>query len=639
MCGILAVLNFDGRGVDGGSFVHMRDTMFHRGPDGEGVYLNGPIGLGHRRLAIIDLTPSGAQPMGNEDGSIQVVCNGEIYNYLELREELTAKGHILASRSDTETILHEYEESGDRCVEKLNGMFAFVLWDARQRRLLAARDRVGIKPLYYYADERRLIVASEIKAILEDPTVARAPEPAAIYDYVFAGRCLDDRTMFRGIREVPPGHVLTADATTGRVTTKEYWDVDYCYNLARSAQATTEELRALVDDAVKVHCRSDASVGCHLSGGLDSSTVAALAVRYRQGLKTFSVKFSEDRDVDESAFAKSVAAHVGATYVEGTSSGRQLARLLPILMWHMDQPMASSGGFSYFTVSSVAQPHVKVTLTGHGGDELFAGYPTQFRAAFDRTDMFAAGPVSPCRPPRSIATRLRDAVREKTAWDLVRAAARRVSRPEQPLEARWLHLHCNLINPRKMFDADFVRSLGGYSPADAYLRPLRDVQTEHLLDRCLYHDLRVYLPGLLHLEDRASMALSIESRLPLLDYRIIEFLATVPPEQKIAGLVPKHLLRQVASPLLPKPVWQRKDKFAFPIPRRYWDEQDIRALCHDLLTSPQSRDRGIFQPWLLARALTDMDLAWPILNVELWCRLFIDRDPQWVQASLLDPRG
>jgi asparagine synthase (glutamine-hydrolysing) len=638
MCGILGVLNFDGRAVDRDLFLRMRDTMFHRGPDGEGVHVDGPVGLGHRRLAIIDLTPSGAQPMGNEDGSVQVVFNGEIYNYVELRQELAAKGHALASTSDTETILHQYEEDGDRCVEKLNGMFGFVLWDARRRRLLAARDRIGIKPLYYYADERRLIVASEIKAILEDPAVPRAAEPTAIYDYVFAGRCLDDRTMFRGIREVPPGHILTADAS-GRVETKQYWDVAYCYDHRRSAQATTEALRALVDDAVKVHCRSDASVGCHLSGGLDSSTVTALAARYRKGLKAFSMRFSEERDIDESAFAKSVAAHVGATYVEGTSSGRQLARLLPILVWHMDQPMAASGGFSYFTVSHVAHRHVKVTLTGHGGDEIFAGYPAQFHAAFDRTDMFAPSPVGPRRPPRSMTTRLRDAVRGKTAGDLVRAAARRVTRPEQSLEARWLQLHCNLVKPRAMFGQSFLRSIGEYSPADAYLRPLRDVQTDQLLDRCLYHDLRVYLPGLLHLEDRASMALSIESRVPLLDFRIVEFLATVPPEQKIDGFVPKHLLRQVAAPLLPEQVWQRKDKFPFPVPRRYWDEEESRALCDDLLASPQSRERGIFQPWLLDRALGDSDLAWPLLNVELWFRIFIDRDPRWVAAGLLDPRA
>ena len=383
MCGLLTVMRFDGVDLDRESITRMRDTMRHRGPDDEGLFYAGNVALAHRRLSIIDLSEHGRQPLTNEDGSLVLVFNGEIYNYLELRSELKARGHQFVSTSDSEVIVHQYEEDGEECLQKFIGMFAFVLFDKRRKKLFAARDRLGIKPLYYYVDDKMVVFASEIKAILETPEVQRLPDYEAISDYMFAGRPLGNRTLFRNIREVPPGYLATVDQNAKRLLVRKYWDVQFDYNYGWTDSQLQENLESLLDEAVNMHCRSDASLGCHLSGGIDSSTIAALAARHYKPLKTFSIKFSDDPYIDETRYAKAVARHIGAEHYEDSPSAAHLGVLLPSLMWHMDSPMATNGGYSYYTVSRLARESVKVTLTGHGGDELFGGYPAQFQTALN----------------------------------------------------------------------------------------------------------------------------------------------------------------------------------------------------------------------------------------------------------------
>ncbi len=629
MCGILAVLNLENEPVDQALVVRMRDTMYHRGPDDAGLYAAGPVALAHRRLAIIDLSPSGRQPLANEDDSLFLIFNGEIYNYVEQRQDLKARGHTFSSASDGEVILHLYEEHGHDCVAHLNGMFAFVLWDRKRRHLFAARDRLGIKPLYVYTDGKRLILASEIKAILEDPTVPREPDPEAIADYLFAGRPLAGKTFFKHVRELEPGHLLSVDVPAGGIRTRKFWDVVYDYNFSRTLTQTKEELSHLLDDAVRVHCRSDAPLGCHLSGGLDSSTVVALAARHRHPLPAFSIKFSGDDAIDETPYARAAAQHVGASYLQGSPTAIDLERLLPFLVWQMDGPMANQGGFCYFTVSALAQRHVKVTLTGHGGDEVFAGYPAQFRAAYGRTDVFGWRPA-PGSTLRLLRRRLRSVLAGQIAGRLARRLRQGLFGGHPSLEDLWIQLHCGSL---PTLDPGFARSLNGYSPRDDYVSPFGQVPTAHVLDKCLYHDLRVYLPSLLHLEDRASMALSIESRVPLLDHRIVEFMATVPPEQKVHGLQPKYLLRQAASNLLPPEVWQRRDKQPFPLPRSFNASAALRALERKVLLSPESFKRGIARPQALREACAEEGASWGLLNLELWFKIFIDRDPYWMEKS------
>lgn len=636
MCGILAVINFDHHPVYKDLFLRMRDTMVHRGPDDAGIYLQGGIGLAHRRLSIIDLSATGHQPMSNEDDSVHIVFNGEIYNHVELRNDLIKKGHAYRSTSDTETILHQYEEDGERCVEKFNGMFAFVLWDRNRKMVFAARDRLGIKPLYYFMDEKRFIMASEIKAILEDPSVPRLPDHDAIADYFFSARAYGNKTLFQGVREVEPGYALAMEDNGRNVRLRKYWDVVYRYDHSRSHKHLTGQVHDLLEDAVRIHCRSDAPLGCHLSGGLDSSSVVAFAARHRKPLKTFSIKFSDEDYIDETKYAIEVARHVGAEYIESSPNEKDLAKLIPFLIWHMDMPMSTDGGFSYYTASQLAHRHVKVSLTGHGGDELFAGYPAQFRAAYHRTDMFNYR----IDPNRIFAESLWKKISRGMISTGVKGAFRklrnRLVRHEGTIEDMWVQLHCeSLPENNPLFHRDFVRRLGGYSPRDEYIKPFSVMNTDQALDKCLYHDLRVYLPSLLHLEDRVSMALSIESRVPLLDYRIVELLATVPPAQKVGELVPKYLLREAVSGLLPESICRRRDKFPFPVPGRFWFSKEVKQLVDKVLLSPGCLQRGIFSPDAVKEVVSQYDLErmFQLLNVELWFKIFIDQDPDWLSQA------
>jgi asparagine synthase (glutamine-hydrolysing) len=439
--------------------------------------------------------------------------------------------------------------------------------------------------------------------------------------------------MFAGIRELEPGFQLTVNLGSGAVEVKSYWDLRYAYNASRTDEQTADELFALVDDAVAIHCRSDAPLGCHLSGGIDSSAVVGFAARHRPKTETFSIKFSDDAHIDETGYAKAVARHVNAVYRESSPTATDLAELLPYLVWHMDMPMVSDGAFGYFMVSEFAKRHVKVSLTGHGGDEVFAGYPAQFQAAFNTTAMFRLH-ADPDRQPRRPGL-LRRALR-RGPHGLYRALRARAAAAAgtRSLEDTWVALHCDgLPADNPLLHVDFVRQLRGYSPRDQYVAPLTSAPTDQILDRCLYHDLRVYLPSLLHLEDRLSMAVSLESRVPLLDHRIVEFLATVPPESKVAGLRPKHLLRQVSARLLPEEIWRNRDKRGFPVPGSFWRARRLADTVKQVLLSKRCMERGIFSVEALRRACDDPGGTtglWPLLNVELWFRIFIDRDPVWV---------
>ncbi len=631
MCGIVALMRFDGRPVDPGELAHMRDCMRHRGPDGEGLYVDGPIGIGHRRLSIIDLSEAGHQPMTNEDGSIWLVFNGEIYNYVELRAELVARGHTFTSNSDTEVIIHLYEEEGERCVERLGGMFAFVLWDARRREFFCARDRLGIKPFHYYSDRNQFACGSDMKAILAAPGVPRAADYNGIADYLFAGFPQSDRTVFAGIRQLPAGHSMCVNAAGVRL--RKYWDVEYKYNYGRPHASIVSELTELLNDAVRMHCRSDAELGCHLSGGIDSSVVTGLAARYRDSLKTFSIRFSEGGFYDETAFAREVSTFAGAEYFEAVPNGRDFERLLPGLLYHMEMPLPNLGGFSYYTVSHLASQHVKVTLTGHGGDETFAGYPAQFLTAFG-TSPFPEGDEPSAAPPTAFSRAKR--VARRLARLGMAGVARQVGKRfrSQTPEELWVSLHCSQapeVNP--LVSRHLVTALQGYSPVNDYLTAFTGAPTTELLDRCLYHDLRCYLPGLLFMEDRVSMSVSVESRVPMLDHRIIEFMATVPPEQKVPGMVPKGLLREAAASALPDLIRKRRDKRPFPVPYQFWIRNVLKEMSQEVLLSPQSLDRGIIDADRLRRwDLQDHEI-WAALNVELWFRLFIDRDPVWEERA------
>jgi len=639
MCGIVGMMRFDGQRVDAHDLEVMRDTLHHRGPDAAGTYIDNGVGLGLRRLAIIDLSPAGHQPMSNEDGTIWITFNGEIYNYVELRNELIARGHTFSSHTDTEVIVHLYEELGERCVERLRGMFGFVIWDKRRQLMFGSRDRIGLKPFHYYIDANQFICASEIKAILAAPGVPRLASKEGVSDYLFAEFPLGTRTMFEGIEKLRPGHSIIV-SRDGSVRVEKYWDVDFAYDHSRSDSQVTGELAELLDECVRIHCRSDAELGCHLSGGLDSSIVTGLAARHRKSLKTFSIRFGEGGWYDETAFARTAADFARAQYLEAVPNGRDFAHLLPGLVWHMEMPLPNLGGFSYYTVSRLAASHAKVALTGHGGDEVFAGYAAQFQTAFG-TNPFSNGAytsessnghhaVSPRARMMNLARRISGLGLNEFGERLKNRFLRRPHTPEQ----LWMALHTG-VTPRRnpLVSTNFVLSTGDYSPVDEYLSPFREAQTSELLDRCLYHDLRSYLPALLHMEDRMSMSVSVESRAPLIDHKIVEFMATVPPLQKVPGMQPKGLLRSAAKGAIPEIIRKRKDKRPFPVPFEHWAGGILADVSREVLLSPRSLDRGVFSPDRLRRWDLSSQELWTALNLELWFQIFIDNDPVWTEQA------
>lgn len=629
MCGIVAAFNRLGGKVDRAELVAMREELHHRGPDDEGLLLDGAVGLGHRRLSIVDLSPAGRQPMANEDGTVWLIFNGEIYNYVELATRLRARGHRFRSHTDSEVILHLYEEEGEACLQHLNGMFAFVIWDRRTGSLFAARDRIGIKPLHYFENPEWFLCASEIKALLAHPAVEPRPDHEGIADFLFAGHTLGHKTFFRGIRQLPPGHCLTL--ADGKLTVREYWAPVHRYDWNRSAARVSSDLMDLLDDAVRIQCRSDAPLGCHLSGGIDSSVVTALAMRHHQPLKTFSIRFEGGSYYNEWIHARAVARHLGTDHREDTPGSDDLLLLYPRLMWHQNVPIPDASGFTYYAASRLAARHVKVVLTGHGGDEIFAGYPAQFKAAYGSTAMFDFS-----SQPRSISptarTRFRRVFRREGIGGVLKRIGRRLApKPPTDLSSLWIALHCGPDpNTDPRLDRRFRAALAGYSPRKEYVAPFEQSQTDQPLDRALYHDLRVYLPSLLNKEDRASMSLSLESRVPLLDHRLIEFLATVPPSQKVPGLLPKALLREVGRPRLPASVVGRRDKIPFPSPEAEWLNSGQLPLIDAVLREERTLDRGVFAPDELREPGLGAQMRFSVFNIELWFRMFIDRDPYWL---------
>jgi asparagine synthase (glutamine-hydrolysing) len=637
MCGIVGQVNAGGAPVSASALAAMRDVLIHRGPDDAGLHVDGSVGLGARRLAIFDLTPAGHQPMSSRDGNLWVVFNGAIYNHVELAAELRAEGHGFVSRTDTEVLLHLYARFGKECVHRLNGMFAFAIWNARERTLFAARDRFGIKPFHYHHTAQRFLFASEAKALVQmDPTLARANHEA-VADYLFAGSPLGDKTGFADVRQLEPGHSLTW--REGRLEIRRYWDITYRYDDPSRETDLIGELAWLVDDAVRIQSRSDVPVGTHLSGGLDSSAVASHAARYVHPLRTFSISFEGGPYYDETSYARTVSEHIGAIHLNDVGRPGDLTALLPALVYHMDFALPVWGAFGYFAVSRLARQHVTVALTGHGGDELFAGYPKHFGATAGSTAMFDASAQPQHTPP--MIRRVLTMLRHQGITSVTRRLLRRFQTPLNSLEDRWIAFHC-AEEPAQhpMVHPGFVRGLGGYSPRPAYIRPLREARTDEDLDKCLYHDLRVYLPQLLAMEDRMSMAVSLESRVPLLDHRIVELLARTPAALKISGRRPKRLLRDILPPLLPESIRERKDKAPFPVPVDQWMTREMSTTVRDILESPRALDRGIFDPDRLRDKDRPFGLTWTLLNVELWFRIFVDRDPAVLeQVGWLGPRG
>jgi len=612
-------MSLDGRPVAPEDVQKMCATMIHRGPDDVGYFLRPEVALGMRRLSIIDLH-TGHQPLANEDRSVWVVFNGEIYNFQSLRKRLASRGHQLATQTDTEVIVHLYEDYGPHLVDHLRGMFAFAVWDERRKQLLLGRDRLGIKPLYYADLGDRFVFASELKAIVELPEVDRRLDWTAVNHLFTSLTTPSSQSIIRGVRKLEPGHILTV----GRNQTlrpSRYWDVVFDPNHQANEQDLVEALRDKIDESVRIHMVSDVPVGAFLSGGIDSSVVVAHMVRQtNRPVKTFSIGFKET-SYNELPYARLVASTFDTDHYELILEPDALS-VIDDLVWHLDEPFGDSSAIPTYMVSRLAGEHATVVLSGDGGDELFAGYD-----------------------------KYRVEQRERRSWQLpgsVRAALGLIGAwmPE-PAKGRNFVVHHSLSGWERYLDASTlfrVQAKQKLFHPDLFAElvkddPWRDERTwlsatnRSWLSAAQYLDLKSYLPlDVLTKVDRMSMAHSIEVRVPLLDHELVEFAATVPPDFGLNGGGGKHLFKRATHNILPDEVINRP-KHGFAVPLDHWFRGGLESFARDILFSRRCRQRGIFNLSYVDQLLSwhgrgrPLDLQlWTLLSFELWCRTFLDGD-------------
>jgi len=636
MCGICGILGY-GKGSRFGRDLlgRMCGVMTHRGPDDEGFFdaefaaASGPgrIGLGHRRLSIIDIG-GGHQPLTNEDGSLQLVFNGEIYNFEDLRAQLRNQGHTFQTRTDSEVILHHYEERGVDCLEDFRGMFAFALWDARRNRLFLARDRLGQKPLSYFWDGERFIFGSEVKAILEAPSVPRQVDPRALDLYLTLQYVPHPFCMFRGIRKLSPAHYLLVDESGPRE--EEYWRPQFRRTKRRRAADYAAELRELLTEATRYRLISDVPLGAFLSGGIDSTLVVGIMSRIcKEPVRTFSIGFEEKR-YDELDYARLAARHFGTEHQEFIVRPRAM-EVIPKLVWHYDEPFADSSAIPTWYVSQVTRRHVTVALTGDAGDECFAGYP-RYRAvrlagAFDLLPGFLRRFVA-----GNIGSKVKPSIEIRTFRRRLRRFLEALALPP---EARYLRWCCIFDDERReaLYSDDFADQLLSPTALDLFHAEYEKCGADiDFVGRTTFVDLMRYLPDdLLVKVDIASMAHGLETRSPFLDHHVIEFIATLPTDLKLRGLTAKYLLKYAFRDILP-PAIARRRKMGFGVPIADWFRGELKDYVRDVLLDARTVGRGYFRREPV-EALIDEHAAgrfdhgyrlWSLLMLELWHREFMD---------------
>lgn len=629
MCGICGIFHLDRQQpVETERLAAMSRRLRHRGPDDAGLWVQHNVGLGHRRLSIIDLSAAGHQPMTDETGRYWIVYNGEIYNYLELRQQLLVRGARLRSHTDTEVILSLYAQEGADCVRRLNGMFAFAIWDTQDQVLFAARDRFGIKPFYYAHLGQTFVFGSEIKALLASGLVPARPNPAGLVDYLMFQVGLDEKTLFQGVQKLLPGQALRVPAD-GQLRIWSYWDLDFTVDPDHTETYFEHQLLRLLEDAVRLQLRADVPVGAHLSGGLDSSTVACLAASLLDTpLKTFTGTFQAGPRYDETAFSHAVARFAGADPYQVVITADDFVNSLPGLIYVMDEPAAGPGLVPQAAVSRLAARHVKVVLGGQGGDEIFGGY-TRYLIAY--LEACLKGGIDGTQATHPYVVTFESLLPNLTQLKGYEPLLRHFWKEDVfgPADRRYLRLIDRSDDVRGVVQPD-VLNVPGYHPEEVFRALFKDPRCHSLINQMTRFDLKTLLPALLQVEDRTSMAVSLESRVPLLDHRIAELVAAMPPMVKFKGGRAKHIFRQVVQHLIPPQVHARTDKMGFPVPLSEWYHQGVvRDFIGDHLLGPRARQRGLYQPKHLA-ALLDAERPygrglWGLLCLELWMQTFIDQ--------------
>jgi asparagine synthase (glutamine-hydrolysing) len=633
MCGLVGIISAELSKQDEMvvCIERMKAAIVHRGPDDTGIYRdpnNLPIVFGHCRLAIID-PEHGQQPMTTSDKMVTVVFNGAIYNYLELRRELISLGHRIHTYSDTEVILHAYTEWGMACVNKFNGMFAFAVWDKRNHQLFCARDRLGIKPFYYFFNGKRLIFASEIKAILAEGSLLAESNQEALQDYLTFQFCLGDKTLFKDIKKLEPGYWLLANLNSDSIQLKiqQYWDIQYDIDEKQDEAYFVDRLSMLLEDSVRLRLRSDVPLGAHLSGGLDSSTVTCIATSQLGDTQfdTFTGGFREGKQFDETRYARLVSETAGTKYHEIYPSAKNFVQILPKLMYLMDEPVAGPGVFPQYYVSKLAAEHVKVVLGGQGGDEIFMGYARYLVAYLEQC---LKGAISQTANQEKYAVSLESIVPNLPVLQTYQPMLQHFWREGlfENQDQRYFRLIDRSEGMRHLFSPDIFSTT--YASFASFQQLFNREGLHSLINRMSYFDLKASLPALLHVEDRTSMAVSLESRVPLLDYRIVELIARIPPNTKFAGGRLKHLFKEAVRHRVPKEIYTRKDKMGFPVPLNQWFQGTTREFVADILLSDKARQRGLYNLPMVEQAINREHqfgrVVWGLLCLELWHRIFID---------------
>jgi asparagine synthase (glutamine-hydrolysing) len=622
MCGIAGFVTRTASTWPESVIARMTDVIRHRGPDGFGYYRDAFACLGHRRLSIIDVS-AGHQPMANEDGSLSVTYNGEIFNHADLRPALERAGHQYRTRCDTETILHAYEEYGPDCVSRFRGMFALAIWDKNTRTLFCARDRLGKKPFYYYWDGQLFAFASEIKALLEHPAISPRFEESLLSEYLNFGYCSGEQTLFSGIRKLMPGHWLLLTSETFEI--QRYWELP-CPAAAetRDDESWIAECRTRLEEAVRTRLMSDVPLGMFLSGGVDSSAIAAIMKPISGGpVKTFAVGYREQA-YSELAYAHQVAEKIGTDHHEVVIGRDDFFEALPNLIWHEDEPISWPSSVSLYFVSKLAAEQVKVVLTGEGSDELFAGY-ARYRFYLLNQRLLAAYRAVPGSLRRSIRTGI--AGSRLLSGDVRRKLQHSILGRGEELEALYLD---NFYSAFSRAEQQLLLSAPFGATYNTYLQYWNARPQSGLLSRMLYADQKTYLVELLMKQDQMSMACSIESRVPFLDHPFVEFAASVPDHMKLRGKTGKYILKRAVEDILPREIVYRK-KMGFPTPLRQWL---MEPAADSVLAQLRDRD-GLLAPYIDFNYLDDLltrhksgledatDRIWRLLNLQLWGNIFI----------------
>jgi asparagine synthase (glutamine-hydrolysing) len=630
MCGIAGILQLDGAAPAKDILEKMTRTLSHRGPDGEGFYLHGAIALGHRRLSIIDLSEAGRQPMGNEDGSVWITFNGEIYNFLAIRTVLESRGHRFISHTDSEVIVHAYEEWGVDCLQKFNGMFSFALWDGRHNNLWLVRDRLGVKPLFYCQLPQAFLFGSEIKAILEYPLVQRQVDLQALSYFLSLNYTPAPFTLFKSIRQVLPGHFALI-GMDGHISHQQYWDVHYQEDFrAKTEQEYLEEFDQLLQDAVKLRLVSDVPFGAFLSGGIDSSTVSYwMAKNLSEPLKTFTIGFNEP-SFDEVDYARRTAQTIGSQHYEKFIKA-QAAEILPKIIWHAEEPTADSSMVAVYYLSQMTRQHVTMVQSGDGADEILAGYETYAASLMHKYYHQLPGFIR-----KKVISPLVNSLPSSDAKVSLDAKFKRfiagADIQGETVHAAWRMIF-NAGERRQLLEPVWEQP-GSQSDFLALFQQSFDATDARLpLNRLLYVDTRLYLPNdMLVKVDRMSMAHGLEAREPFLDFRLVEFAASLPPNLKLKNLTQtKYILKKSMQARLPREVIWRK-KAGFNVPNARWIKGDLKPLVLEALSASNIRSMGILNPAAVNEVLQqhfsgkaeNSHKIWCLLTLALWWRRFID---------------